>query len=602
MHRLILLLVTTLAAAATGQDYRLPGAERDPAQLKSAALGTGSVGIPRIDAHVHVGPPPESFFRMLDRLDVRLLNVTLVDPHVPGFDKTEPQSTWAAEISHSSEGRIGWVTTFDPTGFENLDFYENTSRGLIENFGRGAIGVKIYKSIGMDLKSNDGRFAMPDDPAFAPVLELIERQNKTLVAHLAEPRSSWRPLDSTDPHYGYYKNNPDWHMFLHPERPSWENIIAARDRMLEAHPKLRVVGCHLGSMEHDVDEVARRFDRYPNFAVDTAARMVDLMLQPRDKVRSFLIRYQDRVLWGTDLMELSWENPEAVLKRWAAVYERDWKYLATTEEIAIDGRQVRGLGLPEAVLRKVFHDNALSWIPGLKSTAPDQGGAQEFNRREAGLPSAAEIVNRYLQALGGEEALRKITSRGAKGSFFVPSYGSWGSYQEFALAPNSLIRTFHVENYGVTQRCVQGETGWSESPEYGVEDLKGAALKELRLEAELCHPLAFRTRFSNLEAVRRTHLDGRDVIEVRGLFAEGVPLTLWFDAQTGLLSCVELPETGRNGKTNPVRMFYEDYRSVDGMLVAHTLRYVGGDLIWIVNRGVAHNLPLGAAPFRRPGL
>ena len=79
--------------------------------------------------------------------------------------------------------------------------------------------------------------------------------------------------------------------------------------MLAAHPKLRVIGCHLGSMEHDVDEIAKRLDRYPNFAVDTAARVVNLMAQPREKVRAFLIKYQDRVLWGTDLMEITWDDP-----------------------------------------------------------------------------------------------------------------------------------------------------------------------------------------------------------------------------------------------------------------------------------------------------
>src|SRR5216110_196673 len=90
-------------------------------------------------------------------------------------------------------------------------------------------------------------------------------------------------------------------MYLHPERPSKERILTARDRMLAKHPTLRVVGCHLGSMETDVDEIAKRFDRYPNFAVDTAARVSYLMLQPREKVRAFLLKYQNRVLYGTDL-------------------------------------------------------------------------------------------------------------------------------------------------------------------------------------------------------------------------------------------------------------------------------------------------------------
>jgi predicted TIM-barrel fold metal-dependent hydrolase len=340
----------------------------------------GSVAPPctfqRIDAHVHTGPPPEAFLALLQRLDVRLVNVTLIDPHVPGFNTPEPQTSLAVKVAESSRGRIAWVSTFDPGALEEPDFVQRTNRHLLSTFERGAVGVKMYKAVGMDLRSKAGRYVMPDDPAFAPVLDFIAQHNRTLLAHLGEPRSSWRPLDPADPHYGYYKNNPDWHMFQHPERPAYETIIAARDRMLAAHPKLRVVGCHLGSMEHDVDEIAKRLERYPNFAVDTAARTLNLMLQPREKVRKFLIRYQERVLWGTDSMELTWAQPESVVQRWETTYANEWKYFATGEMIELNGQKIQGLALPEAVLRKIFHDNALRWLPELKDANP-QGQAHE---------------------------------------------------------------------------------------------------------------------------------------------------------------------------------------------------------------------------------
>lgn len=324
---------------------------------------------PRIDAHVHVAPPPEEFLRMLERLNVRLVDVTLIDPHAPGFDKLEPQTSTVAKLAGESRGRIGWASTFDPAGFEEAGFSAKAIAHLQSTFDRGAVAVKIYKSIGMDLRHKSGRYAMPDDPAFAPVFEMIAARNRTLLAHLAEPKSSWQPLNPSDPHYGYYKDNPDWHMFLHPDRPAYESIIAARDRMLAAHRKLRVIGCHLGSMEHDVHEIAKRLDHYPNFAVDTAARVANLMMQPREDVRSFMIRYQDRVVWGTDLMELAWEQPEAVIRRWEAVYAREWRYFATGDMLDFSGRKIQGLALPPTVVRKIFHDNALRWIPGLKSAA-----------------------------------------------------------------------------------------------------------------------------------------------------------------------------------------------------------------------------------------
>jgi len=101
--------------------------------------------------------------------------------------------------------------------------------------------------------------------------------------------------------------------------------------------------------------------------VDTAARIPYLMLQPRDRVRAFLIKYQNRVLYGTDLDLMPWEQPDERLIHWEAEYARDWKFFATDERLAYDGHQVRGLALPENVLRKLYRENTLTWVPGAAS-------------------------------------------------------------------------------------------------------------------------------------------------------------------------------------------------------------------------------------------
>jgi predicted TIM-barrel fold metal-dependent hydrolase len=118
-------------------------------------------------------------------------------------------------------------------------------------------------------------------------------------------------------------------------------------------------------MEVDVDEIAKRFDRYPNFAVDTAARMEYLMIQPREKVRNFLIKYQDRVLYATDLEFLTDEPTPEAQKDWQETYARDWKFLATSETLNYRGHDIQGLQLPAQVLNHIYHDNAVRWIPGI---------------------------------------------------------------------------------------------------------------------------------------------------------------------------------------------------------------------------------------------
>ena len=98
-------------------------------------------------------------------------------------------------------------------------------------------------------------------------------------------------------------------------------------------------------MEVDVDQIAERFDRYPNFAVDTAARIPYLMRQSPEKVRAFLIKYQDRVLYGTDLVLITPDDKAATaLEEWATTYARDWKYFATGEDVRYERRNDAGTG------------------------------------------------------------------------------------------------------------------------------------------------------------------------------------------------------------------------------------------------------------------
>lgn len=321
-----------------------------------------------IDAHAHAFNAAPEFYAMFDRLNLRIVNICVVDKYDKGYEEAAPQHAMALEVFRASHGRAAFCSTFDPQDWEAPDFVDRSIALLNQTFAQGAVAVKIYKSIGMELKSKSGKYLMPDDPVFDRIMSDIEAHNKTLFAHIAEPTSAWQPLDPASPDYDYYKNNPDWHMYLHPERPSKEAILAARDRLVQRHPKLRVVGAHLGSMEVDVNEIAKRFDLYPNFAVDTAARIPYLMLQPREKVRAFLTKYQDRVLYATDLEFHPGENAAEAAKRWEAEYARDWKFFATDETLTYNGHTVRGLALPEPLLKKLYHTNAVKWVPGLSNS------------------------------------------------------------------------------------------------------------------------------------------------------------------------------------------------------------------------------------------
>jgi len=315
-----------------------------------------------IDTHTHVFNNDPAFPAMLNRLRLHLLDICVFTDKEPAFPNLQDEIHSAMAVTRAARGHISWCTTFDPFKFRSPDFAADTVRQLDQDFKNGAIAVKIWKNIGMELKTPDGRFVMPDDPVFAPIYRDIAAHNKTLIAHLAEPDSCWQPPNPDSPDYSYYKEHPEWYMYGKSDHPSKEKILAARDHLLADNPNLRVVGAHLGSMELDLDGLSQRLDRYSNFAVDTAARVVYLALQPRDKVRAFLIKYQDRVLYGTDLGYRPKGDSDS-LQDWESTYLRDWQFFSTNNTVQFDGRKFQGLQLPDAVLRKLYHDNAVHWIP-----------------------------------------------------------------------------------------------------------------------------------------------------------------------------------------------------------------------------------------------
>jgi Amidohydrolase len=302
---------------------------------------------------------------MLQRLNLKLLNILVMDDTLSYRKQLQPQIDDALALVRSSEGHIALCTTFDPYTFHSRSFTADSIKQINQDFTHGAVAVKIWKNIGMELKDRTGKYVMADDPMFESIYQDIAAHGKTLLTHQAEPDVAWGPPDPSDPSWSYYQENPQWYVGDKPGFPSKQTILAARDRVLENNPKLRVVGVHLGSMEKSLDYIAQRLDKYPNFAIDTAARMEYLMLTPREQVRKFLIKYQDRVLYGTDLDMLATANATETLKEWQSTYVRDWKFLATDEMVTVGGKQVQGLSLPEPALRRIFHDNAKHWIPGL---------------------------------------------------------------------------------------------------------------------------------------------------------------------------------------------------------------------------------------------
>jgi hypothetical protein len=328
---------------------------------------TDFANVEKYDTHVHIDADDSTFIDQAKKDNLRLLTVN-VDAGIPIGE----QRRIALKLTKKFPDRLAFATTFNLDNWGTEKWQPQTIAYLKESFEKGAIAVKIWKNIGMELKDPNGKWVMIDDARFDSILNFIENNNITVLGHLGEPRNAWLPTDSMTitGDKRYFTEHPQYHQFLHKENPSYEDQVRARDNMLSKHPNLRFVGAHLGSLEWNVDELAKRLDQFPNMAVDMAARIPHLQVQSVknwQKVYDFIIKYQDRLIYATDHEVDPKSNFAEVNKEVHNVRMSDWKFFVTDEEMTVPdfSEKFKGLKLPKEVVNKIYRTNAEKWFPGL---------------------------------------------------------------------------------------------------------------------------------------------------------------------------------------------------------------------------------------------
>jgi predicted TIM-barrel fold metal-dependent hydrolase len=316
-----------------------------------------------VDTHVHVYQANPAFLALLEKLNLHVLNIVV--PRTPDQRALDRERQQAWGFVRASQGQATLCTTFNPFVYRNPGFARAIISQIDRDFSDGAAAVKIWKNIGEQVKDVKGNYILPDNPAFEPIYKDIAAHNKTLIAHVADPDTIWEPPTPAAPDYSYYMKHPEWYMYNKPNSPSKQVILRARDHLLRQNPNLRVVGAHLGSMEADFNQIGQHLDDYPNFAIDLAARMPYLVMQPRAEVIAFIEKYQDRLLYATDNELFAEGDVSEAIQSWEKTYAFDWRFFATSDTLQYRDRKVQGLNLPAPILRKLYHQNAVRWIPGV---------------------------------------------------------------------------------------------------------------------------------------------------------------------------------------------------------------------------------------------
>jgi hypothetical protein len=226
---------------------------------------------------------------------------------------------------------------------------------------------------------------------------------------------------------------------------------------------------------------------------------------------------------------------------------------------------------------------------------------EDLVRPAAKGPSADQILDRYVQALGGAERLAGMTSLVAKGT--SAGYGPEGTrpIEILAKAPGQRATIIHTLD-GDNTTVFDGRAGWIAAPHkpVGVMALTGSELDGLRLEAELTFPARIKDTLGQWRAGVASEIDDKPVQVVQGARANGALATFYFDTKTGLLTRLVRYADSKVGRM-PTQIDYDDYRDVGGVKLPFKIKVTWLDgLENIALTDVRINVPVDADRFAKP--
>ena len=266
--------------------------------------------------------------------------VSFVHIDFQGDGKSDEPATWASS-------QAGFVRTC----VEQLKVAQ----------AHGILGLKFFKMFGLRFKNADGSLIKIDDPRWDPIWQTCGQLNLPIIIHVADPIAFFDPIDANNERIEELGRHPDW-SFQGDQFPSREELLAARNRVIAKHPGTTFIGAHVANNGEDLARVGQWLDQYPNLVIEFASRINELGRQPYSS-RDFFIKYQDRILFGTDG---PWET-ERMRLYWRFLETRDEYFPYSDTQPPPQGFwRIYGIHLPDEVLEKVYFRNAIRIMPRLK--------------------------------------------------------------------------------------------------------------------------------------------------------------------------------------------------------------------------------------------
>ena len=309
-----------------------------------------------IDAHNHLGPffggewsrrPVRELANLLDEAGIEAivdLDGGFGDHFYREYEKWSPLGRRVLVFTGVGWKRLAAATNLGERAAAELELAVKS----------GARGLKIWKDFGLLIKDATGTLIKVDSPRLDPLWAKAGELGVPVLIHVGDPVAFFQPLDQANERWDELQRSPEW-SFHGPGFPPLGDLLQGLENVIARHPGTIFIGAHVGCCSEDLAHVGRALDRFPNYYVDMSARVAELGRQP-NTARRFFLRYADRILFGTD------NTPDLDSYR---IY---YRFLETTDDYfpywhpndrPWQGRwYIHGLGLPESVLRRVYHDNA----------------------------------------------------------------------------------------------------------------------------------------------------------------------------------------------------------------------------------------------------